>query len=131
MEVKSRATARTTKDSIAAILERIPFSIKAIQIDGGSEFMSEFEEYCKEQELRLFVLPPHSPKLNGRVERFNRTSREEFHECSEVDTTVVAMNRAAREWEAVYNTIRPHEALGQLTPQEFLNIHYAQMEVAK
>ena len=131
IEVKSRATSRVTRNSMASIMERIPFPVKAIQIDGGSEFMAEFEEFCKERELSLFVLPPHSPKLNGRVERFNRTSREEFHECNDSDVSVSAMNLAARSWEVTYNTIRPHEALGQKTPQEFLNIHYSQMEVKK
>ena len=24
------------------------------------------------------------------------------------------------EWEGIYNTVRPHQALGYLTPQEFL-----------
>jgi hypothetical protein len=32
--------------------------------------------------LRLFVLRPRSPKLNGHVERANRTHTEEFHEIT-------------------------------------------------
>jgi putative transposase len=77
------------------------------------------------------VLPPHSPKLNGRVERFNRTSREEFHECSSEDTTVAALGQAAREWEQIYNTIRPHESLGQQTPLEFLSQYQIHPEVTQ
>ncbi|MBE9482171.1 MAG: transposase, partial [Chloroflexi bacterium] len=30
------------------------------------------------------------------------------------------LNQALLEWEKVYNTIRPHQALGYLTPLEFL-----------
>ena len=120
LEVSSAATARLTRNSMQRILDRLPFRPKAIQIDGGSEFMSEFETWCQENNLKLFVLPPHSPKLNGRVERFNRTSREEFHECTNADLTVAALQTAGLEWEASYNTIRPHEALGQLTPAEYL-----------
>jgi transposase InsO family protein len=119
--VASRATARTTRDSFKKILDRFPFPVRGVQIDGGSEFMAEFEAFCAAERLDLFLLPPHSPKLNGRVERFNRTSREEFHECATADATVAALQPAALEWEQIYNTVRPHEALGLKTPAEFLN----------
>ena len=34
--------------------------------------------------------------------------------------TVVELNKELRAWETTYNTIRPHQALGYLTPQQFL-----------
>jgi transposase len=43
VEVAGRATARTTRDSLQRILARFPFPVRALQIDGGSEFMSEFD----------------------------------------------------------------------------------------
>src|SRR5918993_370382 len=52
-----------------------------IQVDSGSEFMAEFEAACQTRAIRLFVLPPRSPKLNGCVERTNRTWRDEFYAC--------------------------------------------------
>ena len=30
------------------------------------------------------------------------------------------LNRELRHWEKIYNTFRPHQALGYLTPQQFL-----------
>src|SRR6516164_9619385 len=51
----------------------MPFPIRALQVDGGSEFAAEFEQACQQRGLYLFVLPPRSPKLNGAVERANRT----------------------------------------------------------
>ena len=30
------------------------------------------------------------------------------------------LNRELREWEKIYNTVRPHGSLGYLTPQQFL-----------
>ena len=69
----------------------------------------------------LFVLPPRSPKLNGRVERAQRTHTEEFWELSTGETTVESMRQELREWEVIYNTIRPHQALGYLTPMEYVN----------
>jgi transposase InsO family protein len=72
LEVHRRATAISAKQFSEALLKRMPFPIKAIQVDGGSEFYAEFEETCQKLGIRLFVLPPRSPKLNGAVERANR-----------------------------------------------------------
>jgi hypothetical protein len=35
--------------------------------------------------IRLFVLPPRSPKLNGCIERANRTHTEEFYEVTDCE----------------------------------------------
>jgi len=86
--------------------------------------MAEFEDACAQRRIHLFVLPPHSPKLNGRVERGHRTHTEEFYECTEAEPTVAALAAELRGWEDVYNTIRPHQALGQLTPLEYLSTHF-------
>jgi putative transposase len=52
----------------------MPFPIAAIQVDGGAEFMAEFETACQQRGLVLYVLPPKSPKLNGAVERTSSAS---------------------------------------------------------
>ncbi len=124
--VYSRATARNGRDFLRQVLERMPFPVKAVQIDGGSEFKAEFEEACAALALPLFVLPPNSPKLNGRVERSHRTHEEEFYQCYEGDLTLAELRPALRSWETVYNTIRPHQALGYATPWAWLQDHQKQ-----
>jgi hypothetical protein len=57
--------------------------ILMMMVDGGSEFYLHFEEECQRRKIRLFVLPPKSPKLNGCVERARRTHTEEFYEVYE------------------------------------------------
>ena len=121
VEVRTRATATTATAFLATLQQRLPFPLRAIQVDGGSEFMSDFETACQKGGIRLFVLPPHSPKLNGRVERANRTHTEEFWECYDGDLDLLAVQPALRNWEHVYNTFRPHQALAYLTPQQFLS----------
>jgi transposase InsO family protein len=37
-----------------------------------------------------------------------------------VEPTLEAFQVDLRAWETVYNTIRPHQALGYLTPAEYL-----------
>jgi transposase InsO family protein len=117
--VASNATASLAVRVLDAFA-RLPFPVRAVQVDGGSEFMADFELACRDRDLRLFVLPPHSPKLNGRVERLNRTCREECYDLTLEDFTVTGLTRAAARWERIYNTIRPHQALGFLTPAEYL-----------
>jgi len=99
--------------------KKFPFPVRAIQIDGGSEFKKHFEEACRNRNIRLFVIPPRSPKLQGFAERSNRTHREEFYEVEEIDVSLEGHNRQLEEWNRVYNYVRPHQALAYLTPHEF------------
>jgi transposase InsO family protein len=120
LAVYTCATANTAAQFLDAIQERSPYKIKAIQVDGGSEFKADFEALCQERSIKLFELPPRSPKLNGCVERGNRTHREEFYDVYDLTWTATALRPDLRRWERIYNCIRPHEALGYLTPQEFI-----------
>ena len=116
VEVRGVATAGTATAFLDALQVRMPFPVKAIQVDGGSEFKAAFETACQERDLQLFVLPPRSPKLNGRVERLNRTFREECWEGYDGELDLPPLEAALREAEQVYNAVRPHQALGSLTP---------------
>ena len=121
LEVRRRATAATAAQFLATLNSRLPFPLRAIQVDGGSEFMAAFEEACQEAGIGLFVLPPRSPKLNGQVERAHRTHAEEFWECYDGDLDLASVRPALLAWEEVYNTIRPHQALAWRTPAEYLS----------
>ena len=118
--VYGRATAITARDFLEDLLDRAPFAIRAIQVDGGSEFKAEFEAACKEKGLLLFVLPPRSPKLNGRVERAQRTHKEEFYQLVDPPDSLAQLRDQLLKQEQRYNTYRPHQALGYKTPQEWL-----------
>ncbi len=111
-----RATAITAKEFIETLERRTPFKVRALQVDGGSEFYSDFEEECQKRKIRLFVLPPKSPKLNGHVERAHRIHTEEFYEVYDFAWNVTEL----KDWEHVYNCVRPHQALGYKTPLQFL-----------
>ncbi len=55
----------------------------AIQLDGGSEFMVEFETACMGREIAHFVLLPRSPTRNRYVEGVRCTHRSEFWELND------------------------------------------------
>lgn len=120
VELGRRATAAAAAAVLDRLAERMPFGIRAISIDNGSEFMAEFETACEARGIRLFVLPPRSPKLHGAVERANRTHTEEFYEVTDAEPDLAAFQTELRAWETTYNTIRPHQSLGYLTPAEYL-----------
>lgn len=115
----SRATASAATRLLDAIQDRFPYLISAIQIDGGGEFKAHFEAECEARGLRLFVLPPRSPKLNGQVERLQRTSREEIYDIQDIPFDLGALNDLLRREDHIYNTIRPHDSLDLLTPHEY------------
>lgn len=122
IQAHTRATAATASQFLDTLLHRMPFPIRALQVDGGSEFAAEFEAACQKRGLHLFVLPPRSPKLNGAVERANRTHTEEFYQVTPCSLEMKRLNRELRQWEKIYNTVRPHQALGYLTPLQFLRV---------
>lgn len=118
--VYSRATASAAAHFLDKLGQRMPFTIRGIQVDGGSEFEAIFEEECRKRNIRLFVLPPRSPKLNGYVERAHRTHTEEFYEVTDSSFDLADLREQLLKWEQIYNTIRPHQSLGYLTPLKFL-----------
>jgi transposase InsO family protein len=120
LELASTASARSAVAILDALAARMPFAVRAISVDNGSEFMAGFEQACAERGIVLYTLPPRSPKLNGSVERANGTHTTEFYEVTDAEPTLADLRPALLAWEAVYNTVRPHQALGYLTPAEYL-----------
>jgi len=120
VSIYSQATATTAARFLDILESRMPFPVEAIQVDGGSEFQADFEEECQRRGIKLFVLPPRSPKLNGAVERAHRTHTEEFYEVTDSTFDLTEIRDDLLAWEKVYNTVRPHQALGYATPLQFL-----------
>jgi len=127
VEAYRSATASNARKFLDTLIERAPFPIRGIQVDGGSEFMAQFEQACADKNIRLFVLPPRSPKLNGYVERAQRTHTEEFYDLYMGELDLKSVNEALREWEHFYNTVRPHHSLDLKTPAEYLYEYHSEL----
>jgi transposase InsO family protein len=109
-------------DFLAKVQTVAPFEIRRVQTDNGSEFYRHFHQACEDQGLTHFWNYPRSPKMNARVERFNRTIQEEFIDTA-LDTLATDLdefNQLLIDWLLWYNTERPHFSLGQVSPMRYL-----------
>jgi hypothetical protein len=85
LELARSTSARAATAILDAMAARLPFSVRAVQVDGGSEFMAGFETACFERGIALFVLPPRSPTLDGHVECANGTHGAESWQVTEAE----------------------------------------------
>ena len=118
--VHCRATANNAKRFLEAVRTDLPHELISVQVDGGSEFMADFEQACQDLDIPLFVLPPRRPQFNGCVERANDTTRVEFWNLHDGEFTVAEASIALAECQHFHNHVRPHQALDWKTPAEYL-----------
>jgi putative transposase len=121
-QVYKEANSRNAADFLKLMQQSFPFKVLSIQVDGGSEFMSTFEEACYKAKIPLWVLPPRSPKLNGTVERGNGTAKYEFYAQYDAHPTLHILQKRLLQFSHFYNTIRPHQGIDLLTPQQFYEV---------
>lgn len=62
------ASAGNARRFLETLIECSLYPVKAIRVDGGSEFQAEFEQTRLEREIGQLVLPPLSSKLCGHVD---------------------------------------------------------------
>lgn len=114
---------RLSSQQGAAFLRRVvnefPFPVSAIQSDGGSEFLGAFSQAVQELKLPHYFNRPNYPQGNGRVERSFRTDEEEFYQVVELPAQMSGLEAALLAWNQVYEQVRPHQALGYKTPEQF------------
>lgn len=108
--------------TVLRVLQSIlPIRLHTVQTDNGSEFSAEFDNYCQAQGLIHLFTYPHSPKINGVVERFNRTIQEDCLEVyyDELDDPA-RINLRISEYLTFYHNERVHKSLGNRTPSEVI-----------
>jgi putative transposase len=99
-----------------------PTDIHTVQTDNGCEFLAHFHKYLEGRDIKHIFIYPRLCKVNGVVERFNRTVQEEFIKRSdELYHDTKAFEKKLTKYLYWYNYKRPHYALGYLSPMQFIN----------
>ncbi|MDO8886764.1 IS481 family transposase [Candidatus Oleimmundimicrobium sp.] len=119
----SRLSSRSAKTFFLEAQNTFPFPIKRVQTDNGSEFMDEFDNLLSKLEIPHYFTYPNCPKQNSIVERSIQTDIKEFYELQNFMPTIEEQNKALNDWNNTYNTLRPHQSLGYLTPKEYYEKH--------
>jgi transposase InsO family protein len=114
----SHASAAAT-DFLGKLRYLLDDKIENLHTDNGSEFHKHFETAATALGLGRYWSRPKTPKDNARLERFNRTLKEEFLRDGNFHPDPAVFNRKLTDWLIEYNNVRPHQALGYLTPLAF------------
>jgi putative transposase len=91
-----------------------------IRVDNGPENRSKvIKKWAKNHNVELKYIQPGKPSQNAYIERFNRTYREEILDMN-IFENIQEVQFLTDQWINEYNTERPHQSLGNLTPHEYL-----------
>jgi transposase InsO family protein len=122
-----KATARPVCEALRLALSThgVP---RQVLSDNGKVFTARFgtgpgpvlfDRICNDNGVRHLLTAPFSPTTTGKVERFHRTLRKEFFTPNDHRfETIEEAQRALDEWVVTYNTIRPHQSIGDRPPAE-------------
>lgn len=109
-----------TNSALTSFRSKYPNPVHTVQTDNGSEFLGGFHEHLEGLGITHLFTYPHCPKVNGVVERFNRTIQEEFiQRCEEWLINPSRGDQKLAEYLSWYNEVRPHASLKYLTPQKY------------
>jgi putative transposase len=92
---------------------------KRIRVDNGPEFISRvLKEWSEENGVILQFTQPGRPMQNGFIERFNRSYRTAVLNANHfIDLEQV--RQLSDEFLDDYNSYRPHESLGNISPEQY------------
>jgi transposase InsO family protein len=112
----------TGRDFLKKLRDVAPFEITHIQTDNGLEFEKYFREYLEEEKIVHFHNYPRCPKMNAYVERFNRTIQEQYinWKLMPLRDDIDSFNKDLMDWLLWYDTKRPHESLGMVSPLRYI-----------
>lgn len=113
---------QNTVDFFKKVEYVFPFSIKTVQTDNGLEFLGDFEDYLNKRNISHVFIYPRCCRINGVVERFNRTLQEEFIDNNlDIIHNPRIFTGKLIDYLLFYNTERVHSAHDNLkSPVDYL-----------
>jgi len=120
----TRLSSRSALDFYKKLEEVYPVAdgIHTVQTDNGLEFQGVFAQYLEQKPVKQVFIYPRCPKINGFVERANRTLREEFanYHLQTLALSVQKFNQELIQHLVWYNTKRVHKSLNNQSPIDYL-----------
>ena len=90
-----------------------------------------FTQVCQKYGIRHRLIKPRTPQLNGKVERSHRIDEERFYSRFSFSSEHAHDHALKTLWMPEYNELRPHGALGGMTPMDFLKKRLLEIETKK
>jgi transposase InsO family protein len=90
---------------------------RRVMTDGAWSYTRNrgLRELFEQRGIRHIVIPPYTPRWNGKVERFHQTMEREWAKGLRYRNST-ARNQALPHWLTYYNERRPHSALSARPP---------------
>ena len=101
---------------------KFPFKMACVNTDSGGENGKYFTNHLKETGIVHFFSRTGTPTDNPRVERSHLTDDREFYSQGNLCSTFKEQVKKKIKHDYIYNHIRPHQALGYLTPIKFYEL---------
>jgi hypothetical protein len=120
-----RANARSVCQVFAAALERYGIPDEVLT-DNGKVFTGRlgphpaevlFDRICRQHGITHLCTGVRCPTTTGKIERFHKTLRVELLTGRRFESLAEAQ-QVLDDWVTGYNTTRPHQALGMVTPAQ-------------
>ena len=120
---KSASSRNTVKFfKLLTMVYPIKDGVTTIQTDNGAEYLGDFDNHLRKKDLPHLFTYPRCPRINGHVERVNRTLQEEFINQNP-DLAVIDLkqfNDKLIDYLIWYNQTRPHWSLNNVSPLNYL-----------
>jgi putative transposase len=119
LEADFSLSGKKVAQALEAVAQDRPLP-ESITVDNGSEFSSRaLDAWAYSRGVKLDFIRPGKPVENGYIESFNGRLRDE---CLNVELffSMPEAREKLEAWRMDYNTERPHGALADLAPAEFV-----------
>jgi putative transposase len=117
---------RIDADATVAALDRLVVERgrppRFVRMDNGPELTANaLRDWCRFNQAGTSYIEPGSPWQNPSVESFGGRLRDELL-AVEAFSTLLEAQVLVEDWRIEYNTVRPHSALGYLTPTDYAKV---------